>query len=123
MCACNNLTVEKQNRVSTIHFDIVNGECPLIVCLDLNRHSDTINRTYTSTIATKRPTDTCFRTFHTYMAKDDIGNDRERVEVVPHETTAVFSKMGIGLMEISEEAAQVYACTKDRSETDTTRRR
>lgn len=41
-----------------------------------------------------RPIDTSRGVYHTYISKDDAGNDRIRMEILSHKTCSVFSLLG-----------------------------
>ena len=89
------LTINDINGKPTlISFDLVNGRSPLLVGLDIKRYADTLNRTTPSTLVFKRPEDTTERKFHTYIAPDDDGNERIRVEITPHAQSTSSSLMG-----------------------------
>jgi len=81
-----------RGKPTAIPFDLVSGSSPLIVGLHIKRHSDTINRDEQSFITFQRPSDAEKRTFNTYIAPDATGNDRLRMELIPHErkTTSSF---------------------------------
>lgn len=81
-------------KPTVLTFDLVTGKSPLIVGLDVKRHSDTVNRTGTPSIIFRRPCDTSDRTFYTYIAKDDDHNDRIKLEIVPHNKTTSASLLG-----------------------------
>ncbi len=83
------------NRPTAIKFDLVNGESPLIVGLDVKRYSDTINTTKPSWIEFKRPSDTAARRFFTYIDEDEQQNGRLRIEIVPHKNSCYRSLLGI----------------------------
>ena len=60
-------------------FDLVDGESPLIVGLNLKKHADTLNRARPPRICFQRPCDTSERTFYTYIAKEKEGSERQRL--------------------------------------------
>lgn len=52
-------------KPTMLTFDLVEGESPLIVGLDIKRYADTLNRHEPPLIIFKRPTDTSERSFST----------------------------------------------------------
>lgn len=91
------LTVNDENgKPTAIPFDLIEGNAPLIVGLDLKRHADTVNRSSTTFVTFQRPTDTSERRFRTYLSKDSTGNERIRLAIVPITRTHMRSLMMTG---------------------------
>lgn len=80
----NMVEMDTRNQSTAIAFDLVEGESPLIVGMDVKRYADTYNKTRPPTIVIKRPSDTAERVFHKYISKDYNGNDFVHVEIEPH---------------------------------------
>ena len=83
-----------ENRPTVIEFDLVRGESPLIMGLDIKRYADTVNSDSPSWIRFKRPCDTRERKFFTYIDNDETGNRRLRIEIVPHKEFCHSSLLG-----------------------------
>lgn len=77
----------------TFEFDLVEGNSPLIIGLDLKRYSDTCNRSTPRTITFKRPNDVRVYTMYTYIEDDYTGCARLRMELVPHTKSIMRSMM------------------------------
>jgi len=78
---------------TTFVFDMVDGKSPLIVGLDVKKHSNTMNIERLSTVIFKKPSDTLNRDFLTYIANENGGNEWLRIEFVAQEQSAVASDM------------------------------
>lgn len=76
--------IDANGRNTTLTFDLVDGESPLLIGLDVKRHSDTINIDGHSRIVIKRPHDEKPRVFLTYIMKDEGGDERMRMDIIPH---------------------------------------
>lgn len=81
------------NWPETLTLDLVDGESPLILGMDVRQYSDTCNQMYPSTIAFKRPHDKRVYTLYTYIANDETGNKRLRLGIVAHGQSTVSSLM------------------------------
>lgn len=86
-------TSDMNGKPTIIPFDIVEGESPLILGLDVKRFADTINLAQPSILKIKRPSDKAERHFHTYLDKDINGNLRTWVEIAHHPKLSVNSLM------------------------------
>lgn len=76
---------EYKNRIPMmVTFDIVEGESPLIVCLDVKQYADTFDIVEPPILLFHRATDTGERSFYTNTSKDNDLNDRIRFEIVPN---------------------------------------
>lgn len=75
-------------------FDLVDGDSPMIIGLNLKKYSDTINRGTPNRLCFKRPSDNEDRVFYTYIAPDEGRCDRLRLEIVPHYQSSTASLMG-----------------------------
>lgn len=75
----------------TLTLDLVEGISQLIVGMDIFSFisSDTYNRTWTHSINFKRPHDVRVFVLYTYIADDESGNRRIRLQIVPHSRTSV----------------------------------
>lgn len=79
------LTVnDVHGRSTVLPFDLMEGSLPLLICLDIKRHSETLNRRDPLILIFKRPMDREAREFHTYIGIDSGGNQRLRIELVTH---------------------------------------
>lgn len=76
-----------------LSFELVDGISPLIIGMDVRRYSDSTNRESPHTITFQRPHDTTPFTFNTYIADDDGGNPRTRLDIAPNKTTTISSLM------------------------------
>lgn len=86
-------TQDKNGKPTTFTFDIVKGESPLILGLDVKRFATTDNMASPPYIRFKRPQDTEAREFRTYIESEDDGNDRIRFDIIPHNRTTMGSLM------------------------------
>lgn len=78
---------------TTLIFDLVRGESPLIIGMDVKQYSDTYNRTPQKSITYRRPGDVRPYTFHTYIQRDGGGNKRLRMLISPHKHTTFETMM------------------------------
>lgn len=83
--------MDKYDHPITLEFDLVDGQSPLIVGLDASQYADTCNRSAPRTMIIKRPQDTRQYTLHTYTADDENGNNRLRLQVVPHRSSPMHT--------------------------------
>lgn len=91
------LTINDRNgNATTLPFDLVEGRSPLILGLDVKQYSNTLNRQDPPVIEFQRPSDTAVRQFEIYQAKDEDGNPRLRVSMVPHQHSSVRSLLANG---------------------------
>lgn len=75
-------------------FDLVEGDSPLLLGLDIKQHSNTMNITTPRYIKFKRPEDKSPRRFVSYIKPDPVdGTLRLRMELVPHSNSTVRSLM------------------------------
>lgn len=80
------LTIYDVNRHPvTMTFNLVDGQSPLIVRMDIRNFSDTCNRTWPPTIMFKGPGDVRDYTFHTYIVGDNCGDPTMMLYLVSHE--------------------------------------
>lgn len=102
--ASSHLTLHGIDKLlTTLIFDIKSRTSPLILGLDVKRHSNTFNIDYPSTITFRRPTDDCPRRFITYISTDEHGNDRIQLEIVEnsHSTYSSLLSNTIGRTDMS----------------------
>ena len=86
------LSVDDINcKYTVMTFDLVEGFSPMLVGLDVKRHSDTVNGQTPSFIVFQRPTDTGERMFHTYIAKDEDRTDRIRFDILSYSRSTARS--------------------------------
>lgn len=85
--------MDVSNWPVTLRFDLVEGKSPLILGMDIKRFSDTCNRKTPTVIKFKRPEDVRVYTLHTYIAKDQMGCERLRLEMVPHARSTMSTMM------------------------------
>lgn len=79
------LTVNDTNKnATTFIFDVIDGESPLIVGLDVKRYSKTDNISIPTIISFQSLTDTNVKEVFTYISNDDDQNPRLRIEIAPH---------------------------------------
>lgn len=84
------LTVmDNYNYPITLEFDIVDGHSPIILGLDTVQYADTYNRSRPRTLTIRRPQDKRAYTLHTYTADDETGNQRLRLQIVPHASSPI----------------------------------
>lgn len=83
--------MDMNNYPFTLEFDIVNGRSPLIIGLDSAQYADTCNLSRPNTFSIRRPQDRQIYNLHTYTAHDDTGNNRLRLQIVPHENSNIAS--------------------------------
>lgn len=85
-----NLTINDLNKKSTVFvFDLVEGDSPLIIGLDIRRYCNTDNLSKPSTISFKMPTDLHVKSFYTYIAPDNGQNMRLRIEIAPRKNSSI----------------------------------
>lgn len=85
--------LDAHGRTTTIPFDNVEGSAPLLIGLDIKRHSDTVNRAEPSCIASRRPTDTPELSFRIYIRDYLHRNARLRMELVISNKSTISSMM------------------------------
>lgn len=93
LCSWDLKVSDAHGKPTTFTFDLVEGESPLILGLDVKRFANTDNLAAPPYIRFKRPQDIDTRVFHTYIEPDHDGNDRIRFEIVPHLGSTVSSLM------------------------------
>lgn len=92
-CTWEITVMDAANWPVSLIFDLVEGKSPIILGMDIKRFSDTCNRTTPTTIKFKRPEDVRVYTMHTYIAKDQMGCERLRLELVPHQKSTMTTMM------------------------------
>ena len=86
------LTLQDSNREPTsITFDLVVGDSPLIIGMDIRAHCNTFNRNNQNFISMKRPSDKEERILYTYLVPSD---SRPRLDVAPHPRSCVGTLPG-----------------------------
>lgn len=93
-CSWEITIMDESNRPVSLIFDLVEGRPPLITGMDLKRYADTCNRTVPGTITFKRPQDKHVFKLCTYILKDNMGNLRLRLSIVPYRMPYMQSLMG-----------------------------
>lgn len=83
-CTWELATTDSESKPVTIRFDLTEGVSPLILGIDFLQFADTCNTRSPRVIRFKRPGDDSIRTMFTYIAADHDGNQRLRLEIVPH---------------------------------------
>ena len=78
-------------RPTTLSYDLTEGRAPLITGLDVKKYSDTCNLSDPPFVKIKRPSDNAPRYFYTYLVE---GDDRLRLELVPHRKSTVKTLLG-----------------------------
>ena len=81
---------------TTFVVDLIDSESPLIAGLNLEKHTDTLNRAEPPRICFQRPCDTADRTFFTFIARDEGGCERKRLALVANHASNVRSLMCSG---------------------------
>lgn len=71
-------------HVTTLELDLVDGNSPLIGDLYDVQYADKSNRSIPRTISIKCPQDQRVLNMNTYTANYENGNNRIRLEIVPH---------------------------------------
>lgn len=74
-------------------FDLVNGKSPLIIGLEVKRYSVTSNIGVNKTLVFKRPTDKNCKKINIYIAQDETGNDRFKLELIFHRKATISSML------------------------------
>lgn len=77
-------TKDSESRPIDIKFDLTDSDAPLIIGIDFLQYADTCNREEPRVIRFRRPGDAEPSTMFTYIAADQNGNERLRLEVAPH---------------------------------------
>lgn len=80
-------------KATTFTFDLMKGESPLIIGLDVKKYAITDNTSKPPCMRFKRPTDNDYRQFNTYIEPDDSDNNRIRLEIIPHSRSTVQTLM------------------------------
>lgn len=62
------LTMDVNDRPTSLCFDLVDGVSPLLVGLDIKRYADTVNTEEPTVLLIKRPTDGEYRVFYKNIA-------------------------------------------------------
>lgn len=90
---CWQLTINdiSQKATTLIFVDLIAGDSALIHGLDAEQFSGTQNRLPSPVVTFKRPIDMEARTFQSYIADHDTGNQWLRMEIVPHEKLILAS--------------------------------
>lgn len=78
-------------KPTALTFDLVQGNSPLIVGMDVRAYCNTYNLGDQKYISLKRPTDTQQRTLFTYLVPDD---SRLRLDIAPHPLSFVSTLLG-----------------------------
>ncbi|CDF33830.1 unnamed protein product [Chondrus crispus] len=98
VCSWNVTIADTEGKPTSLTFDIVEGDSPLVIGLDIGRHTDSHNLTDKPFIKILRPHDNAPRRFNTYIAADDKRNPdciRMRVELAPRPQTAIGTLLTI----------------------------
>ena len=90
------LTVmDRYSNPFALTFDLVQGESPLIIGLDVTEYADILNRELPSCITIQRPTDIQTLSMYAYV-KSEHTNDkarRLRMEIIPHGRSSLSTLM------------------------------
>lgn len=91
-CCSRHVTVmDTEKRPVTLSFDLLKGNIPLIIGMDIKQYSDTYSMDKPSSIALRGPGDRMAYTFPTYLADDNGGNKRLRLGLVAHINTTLHT--------------------------------
>lgn len=82
---------DAKKKPTSISFDMVEGEEPLLIGLDVKQYCDTFNRASQTFVKFKRPCDNEERLFFTYISKDEGDNPRIRLEITTHYGSTMMS--------------------------------
>lgn len=79
----------------SLSFDLVRGESPLIIGLDVMQYANVLNTKRPRHINIQRPGDVRSLSLHTYITQEEAlgGTKRLRVEIAPHATSTVATLM------------------------------
>lgn len=88
-CSSNLTVFDANNWPATLSFDLKDSSTPLRIRMDMSQYSHTCNQKWPRTINFKRPHDVRDYTLYKYITNETTGNQRMRLEVVPHEDTTV----------------------------------
>lgn len=80
-----------QGLPTNFHFDLIDSSAPIVIGLDTRKFSDSFNLTSKPFVVISRPCDSRPRKFFTYIDSDLDGNERLRIELVPHKRSSVDS--------------------------------
>lgn len=92
VCSWTVTFADTQGNPTSFTFDIVKGDSPLVMGLDVGRHTDSHNLTAKPLIKILRPRDNALRILKTYIEGDDKRNPdclRMRVELAPSPQSAI----------------------------------
>ena len=86
------LTVrDTTGKPTALTFDLVSGQSPLIIGMDIRAHCETFNRDAQKYIRMKRPMDVQKRVLFTYLVSSDR---RLRLDIAPHPQSVVGTLLG-----------------------------
>jgi len=80
-----------ERQANLVFFNLVPGESPLILGMDMRAHCNTFNWAKQEYIRLKRPTDSEERVLFTYLVPDD---SRLRLDIAPHSRSIVTKLLG-----------------------------
>lgn len=89
-CSWSVTTHDIKGLPTTLTFDLVDGESPLILGLDVKRYANTYNLSSPPYVEFRRPSDNRPRKILTYFGD---GDSRLRLEIVPHQYSTSASLM------------------------------
>lgn len=87
------VTNDQNGKATALMFDVFAGNGSVIFGLDVKRYCDNININNQNILRRLRPEDKTEKLFHTYITADGSGNDRLRIELLPHLKTQACNYM------------------------------
>lgn len=97
LCTWKTLVVDTNDMPSAFHLDLMEDVSPLMIGLNVKIHSHTVNTTYSTKMVFRSPMYTVGRVFYTYISRNDVCDERIRVELVPHMGYTTRSLMVSGI--------------------------
>lgn len=103
------VTVYDRNEMPTsITFDLLQGGSPLVIGLDISRHSNVHNLNKTPYIEISRPADNNPRMLNTYFSRGGGDSDRMLVEIAPRPITLIGSHLSRHLLDKTHRTPRIF---------------
>ena len=95
VCTWTLTTFDLHGKPTSFTFDLVLGNDPLLIGLDVSEYTNTLNLEQEPCVVMQRPCDKSRRTFNTYITRhsDKHGNRRQHMAIVPEPGICVTSIM------------------------------